>query len=194
MIGSLRGRIVHKVPPRIVVEVAGVGYEVEMPLLSALRLPPVGSDAFLIIHDLVRDEGTLLYGFVDEEERVLFRLLLRVNGIGPKVALAILSTLPVGEFVRLIRDRDAALLTRVPGVGKKTAERLVLELKDRVQDLAPAAHPAETGAGRDEAASALIALGYRREEADRLLARLDPALPATELIRESLKLALGGQG
>ena len=188
MIGSLRGRVVFKAPPRVVLEVSGVGYEIEMPLLSTAHLPPIGVEAFLVIHDLVREEGTLLFGFIDESERILFRLLLRVNGIGPKVALAILSTLPVAEFVRLIRDRDADLLTRVPGVGKKTAERLVLELKDRIQDLTVST---PGGSGRDQAVAGLMALGYRREEADRLLARLDPGLPTTELIRESLKLALG---
>ncbi|MHB1543720.1 MAG: Holliday junction branch migration protein RuvA [Gammaproteobacteria bacterium] len=192
MIGSLRGRIVLKAPPRVVLEVSGVGYEIEMPLLSVTRLPPVGAETFLIIHDVVREEGTLLYGFIDETERVLFRQLLRVNGIGPKVALAILSSLPVSDFVRIIRDRDATLLTRVPGVGKKTAERLVLELKDRIQDFAASGGPAEAASSRDQAVSGLIALGYRREEADRLLARLDPALPATDLIREALKLAFGG--
>ncbi|EQD55983.1 holliday junction DNA helicase RuvA, partial [mine drainage metagenome] len=106
MIGSLRGRIVSKAPPRVILEVSGVGYEIEMPLLSVTRLPPVGSETFLIIHDVVREEGTLLYGFIDETERVLFRLLLRVNGIGPKAALAVLSSLSVPEFVRIIRDRD----------------------------------------------------------------------------------------
>ncbi|EQD59262.1 Bacterial DNA recombination protein RuvA [mine drainage metagenome] len=192
MIGSLRGRIVSKAPPRVILEVSGVGYEIEMPLLSVTRLPPVGSETFLIIHDVVREEGTLLYGFIDETERVLFRLLLRVNGIGPKAALAVLSSLSVPEFVRIIRDRDAALLTRVPGIGKKTAERLVLELKDRIQDFS-ASDLAQPVSSRDQAVAGLIALGYRREEADRLLARLDPALPATDLIRESLKLAFGGQ-
>lgn len=191
MIGSLRGRIVLKAPPRVVLEVSGVGYEIEMPLLSVSRLPPVGAEAFLIIHDVVREEATWLYGFIDETERDLFRLLLRVNGIGPRVALAVLSSLAVPEFVRIIRERDAALLTRVPGIGKKTAERLVLELKDRIQDFAvvDAARPAPA---REEAVAGLMALGYRREEVERLLARLDPALPATDLIRESLKIALGG--
>ncbi len=192
MIGYLRGRLALKAPPRVALEVAGVGYELDMPLLSAARLPDVGQDVVVVTHYLVREDGAFLYGFLDEEERVLFRHLLRVSGVGPRVALAILSTFPVDDFVTTIRREDPALLVRVPGIGRKTAERLILELKDRLRDWHPGARGgAASVSARDEALTGLLALGYRREEAERLIARLEGELTATDLIRAALKLSLG---
>ncbi len=192
MIGYLRGRLAVKTPPHVALEVAGIGYELDMPLLSAARLPEVGSEVVLVTHHLVREDGIFLYGFLDEEERVLFRHLLRVSGVGPRVALAILSTFPVGDFVSIIHREDPTLLVRVPGVGKKTAERLVLELRDRLRDWYPGGPgvPPPVSA-REEALTGLLALGYRREEAERLLARLEGDFSSTELIRAALKLSLG---
>jgi Holliday junction DNA helicase RuvA len=182
MIGSLEGRIVLKAPPQLLLEVAGVGYELEAPMSTFYGLPAVGERLRLLTHLVVREDAHILYGFATAEERSLFRNLLKVSGVGPRIALAILSGVSVSAFALCVRTEDTATLTKVPGVGRKTAERLIIEMRDRLGDagvgVAGMAAPAHNGAGQaaipgsDPAAesfSALVALGYRPVEATRLL-------------------------
>ena len=193
MIGFLDGRVASKSPPQLTIEVGGVGYEVEAPMSTFSHLPAVGGAVRLLTHLVVREDAHVLYGFASEEERRLFRSLLKVSGVGPKIALALLSGLSVDDFARCVQQQDAAALTRVPGIGRKTAERLLVEMRDRlgvlgdVQDSAarpPAASP------EGEAFDALVALGYRPAEASRLLRAVGPGTHSTEeLIRRALQSA-----
>ncbi len=193
MIGSLRGRIASKTPPQVTVEVAGVGYELEAPMSTFYHLPAVGQEVRLLTHFVVREDAQLLFGFATDEERRLFRSLLKVSGIGPKIALALLSGISVEGFAECIRNRDVAALIRVPGIGRKTAERLIVEMQDRLS----AAESANTGSGlpadaspETEAFGALVALGYRPAEATRLLKAAGPGTHSTEeLIRRALQSA-----
>jgi holliday junction DNA helicase RuvA len=199
MIGFLRGRLAAKQLPQIVIDVGGVGYEVEAPLSTFAALPAIGSDVSLFTHLVVREDAHILFAFGTEEERRLFRELLKVSNVGPKLALALLSGMSVQEFLRCIEAQDADLLVRVPGVGRKTAERLLVEMRDRLKGFG------ETGAGpaggvpgstvtpaspQAEAFNALLALGYKPAEVTRLLKGLDPSLQTTEaLIRGALQMA-----
>jgi Holliday junction DNA helicase RuvA len=193
MIGSLRGRIASKTPPQVTVEVAGVGYELEAPMSTFYHLPAVGQEVRLLTHFVVREDAQLLFGFATDEERRLFRSLLKVSGIGPKIALALLSGISVEGFAECIRNRDVAALIRVPGIGRKTAERLIVEMQDRLS----AAESASAGSGlpadaspEAEAFGALVALGYRPAEATRLLKAAGPGTHSTEeLIRRALQSA-----
>ena len=171
MIGSLRGRLAAKSPPQLLLEVGGVGYEVEAPMSTFYDLPAVGAEVRLLTHLVVRDDAHVLYGFAREEERRLFRMLLKVSGVGPKIALAILSGSSVEAFAGCVAARDVATLTRIPGVGKRTAERLVVELRDRLEsaETGIAAGLESGGGARAEALAALVALGYRPAEATRLI-------------------------
>lgn len=172
MIGSLAGVLAHKAPPGLLLEVGGVGYELEAPMSTFYNLPPVGQTARLLTHLVVREDAHILYGFATAAERQLFRSLLKVSGVGPRIALAILSGASVDAFAASIRGGDAATLTRIPGVGRKIAERLIVEMRDRL-----AAASAEASANmaaapigiEAEAYSALIALGYKPAEVARLL-------------------------
>ena len=194
MIGSLRGRITSKTPPQLTVEVGGVGYEVEAPMSTFLHLPAVGEDVRLLTHFVVREDAQLLYGFSTEDERRLFRSLLKVSGIGPKIGLALLSGMSVQAFTTCVRNQDVDALIRVPGIGRKTAERMLVEMRDR---LAPAsggtgdALVLQSGAAPEaEAFAALVALGYRPPEATRLLKAAGPGTHSTEeLIRRALQSA-----
>jgi holliday junction DNA helicase RuvA len=193
MIGFLEGRIASKAPPQLTIEVGGVGYEVEAPMSTFFHLPAVGGAVRLLTHLVVREDAHVLYGFSTEEERRLFRSLLKVSGVGPKIALALLSGLTVEAFERCVQHQDAAALTRVPGIGRKTAERLLVEMRDRlgVPGASPqsaARPPAASPAG--EAFDALVALGYRPAEASRLLEAVGPGTHSTEeLIRRALQSA-----
>lgn len=194
MIGALSGVIAAKEPPRLLLEVGGVGYEVEAPMSTWLGLPAVGKPVRLVIHHVLREDASLLFGFASDAERGLFRALLKVSGVGPKVALAVLSGLSVDAFHAAIRAEDASLLTRIPGVGRKTAERLLIEMRDHFKDggavagLGPAAN---TAAG--EALHALLALGYKPAEARGLLdAAGSGAATTEELIRAALQRAGSG--
>ena len=197
MIGSLEGRLVHKSPPHLLLDVGGVGYEVEAPMSTFYTLPASGERTRLLTHLVVREDAQLLYGFGTEGERRLFRALLKVSGVGPKMALGILSGASVEDFLRIIESEDAAMLTRIPGIGKKTAERVIVEMKDSVAKLAGAgAAGAVTAPGgalsgvRGEALGALVALGYKPPEAARLLKGVEDAgLSTEELIRAALKTA-----
>jgi Holliday junction DNA helicase RuvA len=195
MIGSLKGLLAFKQTPMIIIDCAGVGYEVETPMSTFLELPPTGSDIFLHTHLLVRDDAHALYGFSTEEEKTLFRLLLKVSGVGAKMGLAILSGMGVSDFERCVRYEDTAMLIRIPGVGKKTAERLIIEMRDRIDESPAQAIMKKAGKvvtdPRSEAVDALVALGYRPTEVKRLLARLDiEDKSAEDIIRLALRQAV----
>lgn len=195
MIGSLQGKLIAKQTPLIIVECAGVGYEVETPMSTFLELPAVGAEVFLHTHLLVRDDAQLLYGFATEDERVLFRLLLKVSGVGAKMGLSILGGMGVGDFERCVRYEDTAMLVRIPGVGRKTAERLIIEMRDRIEQSPAQAIMAKAGKvatdSRSEAFDALVALGYKPAEVKRLLAKLDiEDKSAPDIIRLALRQAV----
>ena len=200
MIGFLRGKLAAKHPPALLLDVNGVGYEVEAPMSTFYGLPGVGSEVQLHTHLVVREDAHVLFGFGTERERSLFRELIKVSGVGPRIALGILSGATVDEFHRCVEAEDAAALTRIPGIGRKTAERLIVEMRDRLKALAggvpfeprgPAGGPAPTTPNpHAEAFSALVALGYRPPEVTRLLQKVDPAVTSTEeLIRHALRAA-----
>jgi holliday junction DNA helicase RuvA len=189
MIGSLAGVLMQKAPPALTVEVGGVGYELEAPMSTFYSLPPVGQAVRLLTHLVVREDAQLLYGFSTMEERQLFRSLLRVSGVGPRIALAILSGSTAGAFAACVQAGDVSALTRIPGVGRKIAERLIVELRDRLATSAAdgyAANAAPVGVAA-EAFSALVALGYRPTEATRLLKNADPSGSTEEMIRGALQ-------
>jgi Holliday junction DNA helicase RuvA len=197
MIGHLRGRLAAKHPPQLVLDVGGVGYEVEAPMSTFYGLPGVGAEVSLHTHLVVREDAHVLFGFGTERERGLFRELIKVSGVGPRIALAILSGITVDDFHRCVESQDVAAMVRVPGIGRKTAERLVIEMRDRLKVLAgpafvPGAGPVAGGSPnpQSEAFSALVALGYKPAEVTRLLQKVDPAVVSTEeLIRHALRAA-----
>jgi Holliday junction DNA helicase RuvA len=170
MIGSLSGTLVEKDPQRLLIEVQGVGYDVETPMSTFLALPPAGSALRLRIHQVLREDASLLFGFATEDERTLFRALLKVNGVGPRMALGILSGVTAEAFQQAVATEDLATLTRIPGVGRKTAERLLVEMRDYFKTLPVAKGGlAEAPTPRSEALHALVALGYKPPEAQRML-------------------------
>jgi holliday junction DNA helicase RuvA len=190
MIGSLRGRILAKSPPQLTVDVGGIGYELEAPMSTFFHLPALGEDVHLLTHFVVREDAQALYGFGSEDERRLFRSLIKVSGVGPKIALALLSGISVSAFAECVQREDIAALTRVPGVGRKTAERLIVEMRDRLAAPQTVATALATTAGsaESEAYGALVALGYRPAEATRLLKAVGPGTHSTEeLIRRALQ-------
>ena len=190
MIGSLAGMLVQKAPPALMVEVGGVGYELEAPMSTFYNLPPVGQPVRLLTHLVVREDAQLLYGFSSVDERQLFRSLLRVSGVGPRIALAILSGSTAGTFAACIQAADVSALTRIPGVGRKIAERLIVEMRDRLAAVAADGHAAIAAAPVGKAAeafSALVALGYRPNEATRLLKNADSGGSTEEMIRGALQ-------
>jgi Holliday junction DNA helicase RuvA len=196
VIGRLRGVLVRKEPPALLLDVGGVGYELEAPMTTFYDLPPVGETVTLHTHLVVREDAHLLYGFAQEAQRRQFRALLKINGVGPRVALAVLSGLSEGELARCVAAEDVARLTQVPGIGRKTAERLIVELRDKLTAEAgerQAAPPVPEG--RDpvgEAVSALIALGYKPPEASRLVRGVPgQGLSTEDIIRHALKAAAG---
>jgi Holliday junction DNA helicase RuvA len=192
MIGSLRGRIISKTPPQLTIEVGGVGYEVDAPMSTFFHLPALGQEVSLLTHLVVREDAQMLYGFATQEERWLFRTLLKVSGVGPKIALALLSGISVEAFAQSILNEDVATLVRVPGIGRKTAERLFVEMRDRVKDLThePGAVASEGANPESEAMGALLGLGYKPAEAARLLKAVEPGTYTTEeLIRRALQSA-----
>jgi Holliday junction DNA helicase RuvA len=198
MIGSLRGVLTHKDPPYLVVEVHGIGYELEAPVSTWGRLPAVGETVVLRTHLVIREDQHSLFGFATEPERRLFRDLLKVSGIGARIALAILSGISVEGFIRCVQADDAAALTKVPGIGRKTAERLILDMRDRIADLAPgisvtavAPDPSDQPATTQvEVVNALVSLGYKPAEARRMLQQLGTASGSAEdLLRAALRAA-----
>ncbi len=194
MIGRLHGKIVDKQAPGLIVDCHGVGYEVETPMSTFLDLPAEGSDVTLLVHQLVREDSHTLYGFATAAEKSLFRALLRISGVGAKMALAILSAMSAADFQRCVEYEDSTTLTKIPGVGKKTAERLIIEMRDRVAKLPTAATGRVTvDAGpRQEAVDALIALGYKPAEVSKLIGSIDTdGQSAEDIIRDALKRVAG---
>lgn len=198
MIGRLTGTLAQKQPPALMIDVGGVGYEIEAPLSTFYDLPEVGAQVSLFTHLVVREDAHLLYGFAREAERRLFRVLLKVSGVGPRMALAILSGMTADDFARCIESDDVTALTRLPGIGKKTAQRLIVEMRDRLAEgdlhaTLGAAAPTGTDrtAGDDavsDATSALIALGYKPAEAGRMVRPLaQEGLSTEDLIRRALQ-------
>ena len=203
MIGRLQGVLLEKQPPEILLDVAGVGYELLLPMTSFYNLPEIGQTATLFTHLVVREDAHLLFGFAHKADRSLFRELIKTNGVGPKLALAILSAMSVEQFAYAIEREELSKLVKIPGVGKKTAERLLVELKGKFNGLKQSdffiesshlnvqnqAAQAETAL--DEAASALVALGYKPNDAEKMVKRVaKPELTSEQLIREALKAAL----
>ncbi len=198
MIGRLRGEIVYKHPPQLMLDVGGVGYELEAPMSTFYALPETGAQITLLTHLAIRDDAHVLYGFAKEGERELFRALLKISGVGAKMALGVLSGMNAEEFARAVQAGDTAALVRLPGVGKKTAERLVVEMRDRLDQLGvtpaltapPTSAAAPVQSAADEAVAALVSLGYKPVEAQRMIQRVDaPETNSEELIRAALKSA-----
>jgi len=197
VIGRLSGQIVQKQPPELLIDVNGVGYEVSAPMSTFYALPELGENVILHTHMVVREDAQLLYGFSSESERTLFRLLIKINGVGPKLAITILSGIATDDFIRCIHDNDAAALVSLPGIGKKTAERLIVELKDKIgaeaetgaDSISTAAmSSANSGSALSDAVSALISLGYKANDASRMVRSIDTeGLNTEDIIRQSLQ-------
>lgn len=195
MIGRLRGTLVHKQPPWLIVDVNGVGYELEAPMSTIYDLPELGREVIVFVHHAQKEDSVALYGFLREAERRLFREVQKVSGIGAKIALAILSGSSVEDFARQVHDGDITALSRIPGIGKKTAERLVLELRDKLGAASaesPSARPAHAaGDPQSEAVIALQQLGYKPAEAARMAREAqDEGDTAEAIIRKALRAAL----
>ncbi len=200
MIGFLRGKLVLKSPPFLALEVHGVGYDIEAPMTTFYALPEVGNEILLYTHLAIRDDAHILYGFSSERDRLLFRTLVKVNGVGAKLALTILSGLSVEQFQQCIQDNDVPSLVRLPGIGKKTAERLIIEMRDRLSALETSGFSSAADSEvqqpsvnpKQEATSALIALGYKPQDASRMtqFVSADEALSCEEIIRLALQGAI----
>lgn len=211
MIGRLRGTLVEKNSPEILIECAGVGYEVTMPMTSIYVLPELEQQAIIYIHFVVREDAQLLYGFANKVERKLFRLLIKVNGVGPKLALAILSNMSADQFVSCVRHDDISAIVKIPGVGKKTAERLLIEMRDRLKDwqaqqihlvnndgVIPEQLSAELSQdstfindNKGDAINALLSLGYKQVQADKAIKSVyNRGMSSEALIRDALKSML----
>ena len=203
MIGRIKGVLLSKHPPELLVDVHGVGYEMEAPMSTFYQLPAMGEEVVLLTHMVVREDAQLLYAFYSTAERRLFRDLIRINGVGPKLGLTILSGIGVRDFTRAVQDGDAAALTGLPGVGKKTAERLIVELRDKLSDdTAPLTEDANVAATAinnyqpspvSDAVSALTALGYKAQEASRMVRAVDAnGLETEAIIKAALQSAVKG--
>lgn len=197
MIGQIRGKLVEKNPPEILVDVGGITYELQVPMSTLFKLPDTGQELILHTHFVVREDAQLLYGFYDSKDKAMFRSLIRVNGVGPKMALAILSGMDVDEFVRTVRENNVAAMVNMPGIGKKTAERLIVEMRDRITQWEAAAEPTASSSSADDksitrdAETALIGLGYKPPQAARAISQVlkeNPEIADSEvLIRLSLR-------
>lgn len=186
MIGRLHGKLIEKNPPQVLVDVGGVGYEVDVPMSTFCNLPAEGSEITLLTHFIVREDAQLLYGFATAAERQTFRALIRISGVGPRIALAVLSGMSTQDLADAVEQGNATLLTRVPGIGKKTADRLVLELKGKLAGSAFAPAGGAASAAQTDILSALMALGYSEREAQASVR----ALPAEVTVSEGIRLAL----
>ena len=192
MIGSLIGLIKDKKPSLVLLEVNGVGYEVHIPLSTSFQLPNNGESTFILTHLVIRDDQHTLYGFATEEERKLFRTLIKISGVGAKMALTILSGINVNGFVQSVINGDVDTLVHLPGIGKKTAERLIVEMKDKIQDVTDSSElPGSSASDNNmllEARNALVNLGYKSSEARKILDKIDTTgLEVEELLRQALK-------
>ena len=187
MISRLTGILLEKNPPQVVVDVQGVGYELDVPMSTFYNLPANGEKLSLLTHFVVREDGHFLYGFASEAERFAFRQLLKISGVGARLALSVLSGLSVGDLAQVVARQEVGRLTKVPGIGTKTAERLLLELKGKLADALPVAASSAAGVAHD-ALNALLALGYSDKEALPVLKQLPEDLSLEESIRQALKL------
>lgn len=209
MIGRLRGTLVEKLSPEILIECAGVGYEVTMPMTSIYALPELEEQAIIYTHFVVREDAQLLYGFANKTERRLFRLLIKVNGVGPKLALAILSNMSADQFVSCVRHDDVGAIVKIPGVGKKTAERLLIEMRDRLKDWqaqenlqvvnSDGSMPEQLSTdfkhestfindAKGDAINALLSLGYKQAQADKAVKSVyNRGMSSEDIIRDALK-------
>lgn len=204
MIGRIRGVLVEKRPPDVLVEAMGVGYEIQMPMTSIYPLPDVGNEVVIYTHFVVREDAQLLFGFVDKTERATFRELIKANGVGPKLALTILSGMSAAQLAHVVHNGDVAALVKLPGVGKKTAERLLVEMRDKLKDIGTEAAVDMSGLAlqdgasepllqatpgvKEEASSALQALGYKAAQAEKMIkAVYDDSYSCEQLIREALR-------
>ena len=187
MIGRLSGTLLEKNPPQVVIDVHGVGYEVDVPMSTFYNLPGNGEKVTLLTHFVVREDGHFLFGFASEAERFAFRQLVRISGIGARMALAVLSGLSVADLAQAIARQEAGRLTKIPGIGKKTAERLLLELKGKLADALPNATLAVAD-NQSDILNALLALGYNEREASSAVKQLAPEVATTDGIRQALKL------
>ncbi len=207
MIGRLRGMLIEKLAPEILIECSGVGYEVTMPMTSIYALPEINEEAIIYIHFVVREDAQLLYGFANKIERKLFRLLIKVNGVGPKLALAVLSAMSADQFVSCVNHEDLSGIVKIPGVGKKTAERLLIEMRDRLKDWqvqtleqtpATDAVPIQSSVeytfvndAKSDATTALISLGYKQFQADKAVRLVyQQGMSSEDMIRDALKSML----
>ncbi|CCQ12289.1 Holliday junction DNA helicase RuvA [Pseudoalteromonas luteoviolacea B = ATCC 29581] len=202
MIGRISGKLIEKQPPEVLIDVNGVGYEISLPMTCFYELPKLGDVVAVYTHFIVREDAHLLFGFVSKERRSLFRELIKANGVGPKLALAILSGMSASQFVHCVHHADSSTLVKIPGVGKKTAERLVLEMKDKLKDwgndlltpfsdeavLGPSENPTVANLPADDAIAALVALGYKTTQAQNAVKKVTkPAMNAETIIKEALK-------
>ena len=187
MIGSITGKLIEKRPPSVLVDVQGVGYELDVPMSTFYQLPVIGSQVTLHTHLVVREDAHLLFGFATEQERGAFRQLLKISGVGARIALSVLSGLSVADLAQAVTKQDSGRLTKIPGIGKKTAERLLLELRGKLEmTLSPDAAPAMSRS--QDVLNALLALGYNEREANWAIGQLSDGLPVADGIRQALKL------
>ena len=187
MIGRIKGLLVEKNPPLVVVDVNGITYELDAPMSTIYELPDVGSEVYLYTHLLVREDAHLLFGFISAREREFFRTLLKVNGVGAKIAVAILSGLSVDELSDVVQQKDISRISKVPGIGKKTAERLILELRDKLSFVS-SGESNSLGGEFEDAVGALVALGYSDRDARNALSKVSGGLTVPELIRQALRI------
>ncbi len=188
MIGRIQGKLLEKNPPQILVDVHGVGYEIDVPMSTFYNLPDIGQEITLLTHFIVREDAQLLYGFATAKERAAFRQLIKISGVGARTALAVLSGMSVDALAQAVAQQECAMLTRVPGIGKKTAERLVLELKGKISaELDGVTLSAAAGDNRADVAAALVALGYSDREANAAAKKLPADISVSAGIREALK-------
>ena len=188
MIGRIQGKILEKIPPHILIDCNGVGYEIEVPMTTFYDLPEVGNEVVLLTHFLVREDAQLLFGFATDQERIIFRKLLKVNGIGAKASLSILGGMTTNELTHSIQTQDVNSLIKIPGVGKKTAERLILELKDKFSDIEFASSKHQGSSELSDIQNALLALGYNQKDILTVTKDLEENVSVNDGIKKALKL------
>jgi len=188
MIGRIKGRLIDKSPPIILVDCQGVGYELEVPMTTFYELPNIGNEVTLLTHFVVREDAQLLFGFASHQERKIFKQLIKVNGIGAKVALSILSGISLNELMRAINQSESDLLVKIPGIGKKTADRLVLELKDKFKDIPADGSTDSIPSQVDDIQNALLGLGYSLKDSVTVIRELPDEISVNDGIRQALKM------
>jgi len=188
MIGRIKGRLIDKSPPIILVDCQGVGYELEVPMTTFYELPDIGNEVTLLTHFVVREDAQLLFGFASHQERKIFKQLIKVNGIGAKVALSILSGISLNELMRAVNQSESDLLVKIPGIGKKTADRLVLELKDKFKDIPADGSTDSIPSQVDDIQNALLGLGYSLKDSVTVIRELPDEISVNDGIRQALKM------